>query len=78
MHSSHMQKWGNSLGIRIPKQLAKRLHLFPGSPVTLTVEEDKIIIQAPQYDLDTMLKSITPKNRHHLALEDKQKGNEEW
>lgn len=75
---SHVQKWGNSLGLRIPMQLAKQLHLQPGSSVTLEVEDGRIIIQTPKYSLESMLKEITPKNRHHQMLDDGQTGNEEW
>lgn len=75
---THLQKWGNSLGLRIPMQLAKKLGLHPGSSVSLEVEENRLIIQTPKYDLETMLKGITPKNMHHQILDDEQQGNEEW
>lgn len=75
---AQIQKWGNSLGVRIPQQLAKQLHLNPGSPVILEVEDQKIIIQSPKYDLDAMLESITRKNCHHQVLDDELRGNEEW
>lgn len=75
---SHIQKWGNSLGVRIPALLAKPLHLHAGSPVSLEIEEGKIVIKPPQYDLDAMLKAITPKNRHHQILDDEPIGAEEW
>lgn len=75
---SHVQKWGNSLGLRIPIKLAKELHLHPGSLVNLEVKNGQMIIQVPQYDLDTMLQGITSKNRHHLALDDENVGIEEW
>lgn len=75
---SHVQKWGNSLGLRIPMKLAKQLHLEAGSSVTLEVDDGRIIIQTPKYSLEEMLKEITPKNRHHLMLDDAQVGNEEW
>lgn len=75
---AHIQKWGNSLGLRIPMQFAKKLHLQPGSSVSLEVEDHRIIIQAPKYTLDNMLKEMTPINKHHLRLEDQQQGNEEW
>lgn len=75
---THIQKWGNSLGLRIPMQIAKKLHLSPGSLVTLEIENGRLVIQAPQYDLDSMLEAITSKNRHHLALDDNQAGREEW
>lgn len=76
--NSHVHKWGNSLGIRIPMQLAKKLHLHPGSAVTIEIENGRLVVQTPQYDLDAMLDAITPKNRHHLILEDEQTGLEEW
>ena len=75
---THIQRWGNSLGLRIPMQLAKQLQLHPGSSVTIEIEDNRIIIQSPKYDLDKMLKDITPENQHHLLLDGKQKGNEEW
>jgi len=75
---SHVQKWGNSLGIRIPKQLANQLHLYPGSPICLEVEDGRLVIQTPKYDLDGMLEAITHENIHHLLLENDQRGGEEW
>lgn len=75
---AHIQKWGNSLGLRIPMQLAKQLQLHPGSSVTIEVKNDQMIIQSPKYDLEMMLKDITPKNQHHLILDDGQHGSEEW
>lgn len=75
---THIHKWGNSLGLRIPMLIAKKLKWHPGSPITLEMKGDQIIIKSPQYNLDAMLKEITPKNRHHQQLDDEQKGNEEW
>ncbi len=77
MHS-HIQKWGNSLGIRIPIKLAKQLDLHQGSLVNLEIENGRIVIQIPEYDLDAMIKAITSKNRHHPLLDDTQVGGEEW
>jgi antitoxin MazE len=77
MHA-HIQKWGNSLGLRIPKHFVQLLHLQPGSPVIIEIENGKIIIQPPRYHLDAMLKEITTKNRHHQLLEDSKIGSEEW
>lgn len=75
---THIQKWGNSLGLRIPMQLAKQLNLLPGSSVMLEIENGRLVIKTPQYELDKMLEQITPKNQHHILLDDAQKGNEEW
>ena len=74
----NIQKWGNSLGLRIPMQLAKQLKLHEGSLVAIEIELDRLIIQPAKYNLGMMLKDITPKNRHHQILNDEQQGNEEW
>jgi antitoxin MazE len=75
---TQIQKWGNSLGLRIPMRFAKQLNLHEGSSVAIEIENDRIIIEPPKYDLETMLKNITPKNRHHQLLDDDKKGHEEW
>jgi antitoxin MazE len=75
---ARIQKWGNSLGLRIPISLAKQLKLNQGSPVILEIEQERLIIQLPKYHLSDMLKNITPENLHHQHLDDQQQGNEEW
>lgn len=75
---THVQKWGNSIGIRIPMHIATKLHLQPGSLVTLELEEGCLIVKNPQYNLDSMLEAITTDNKHHLMLDDRQTGSEEW
>lgn len=76
---TRVQKWGNSIGVRIPKQFAQLLHLSPGSPINLEIENGRLVINTPQYNLETMLESITPENRHPLYLDDDgSKGAEEW
>lgn len=75
---SQVQKWGNSLGVRIPATLAKKLNLHEGSSISLEIEEGRLIMQPPKHDLETMLREITPKNQHHLMLDDKAHGAEEW
>lgn len=56
-------------------QIAKQLKLHQGSPVTLEIERGRIIIQSPRYNLDMMLKDITPQNQHQPILDDEQRGN---
>jgi antitoxin MazE len=75
---AYIQKWGNSLGLRIPLRMAKQLNLHQGSAVTLEIEEGRIIVQPPKYCLDSMLNEITPNNQHHLIANDEKKGSEEW
>ncbi len=70
---AYIRKWGNSLGLRIPLRLAKLLNLYQGSTVTLEIDHGRIIIRPSKYCLDTMLKEITPRNRHHLILDEDKK-----
>lgn len=40
-----IQKWGNSLAVRIPKETARRLALKEGSGVVVREDRDTIIIR---------------------------------
>jgi antitoxin MazE len=75
---THIQKWGNSLGLRISLQLSKRLNLQAGSLVNIDIEDDRIVIQKAKYDLESMLDQMTPENSHSLLLDDSPIGDEEW
>ncbi|WP_134705027.1 AbrB/MazE/SpoVT family DNA-binding domain-containing protein [Ammoniphilus sp. YIM 78166] len=59
-----VQKWGNSLGIRIPKAIAKKIGLEEGSEIDLDIEDDKIVIKRKSKNLNELLLKITPKNIH--------------
>lgn len=64
------QKWGNSLGIRIPKEAADRIGISQGSEMELFVTgNDNIITLRPKkakvkYTLEELLSQITPNNQH--------------
>jgi antitoxin MazE len=75
---THIQKWGNSLGVRIPAKLAQELYIKPGSTVDLFVEDHRLVIKPQKYQLDDLLQQITEKNIHHALLEDESIGVEEW
>jgi antitoxin MazE len=40
---ARIQKWGNSLGVRIPKNVAQDARIQEGSSVDLSVEEGRLI-----------------------------------
>jgi antitoxin MazE len=75
-----IQKWGNSLAIRIPKPLAENLGVSEGSEVTITSEEGRLLISpaAPQYKLEDLLKGITRKNLHAETDTGVPQGGEAW
>jgi antitoxin MazE len=61
-----IQKWGNSLAVRIPKSVAEQTHLGQGDDVQLHVDEEGIHIRPARrtYRLAVLLQKITQKNRH--------------
>lgn len=63
---AQLTMWGNSLAVRIPKALAQAIAAVDGSDVTITVVEGALVIRpaAPSYNIDELVKGITPKNRH--------------
>ncbi|MCG9875916.1 MAG: AbrB/MazE/SpoVT family DNA-binding domain-containing protein [Leptospiraceae bacterium] len=76
---STIQKWGNSLGIRIPKLFAKQLDLNDGSQVEVVQEGNKIIIYPYiRESLDEKLKKINIKNIHSETSTGDRIGNEFW
>ncbi|WP_158511046.1 AbrB/MazE/SpoVT family DNA-binding domain-containing protein [Azospirillum thiophilum] len=57
-----LARWGNSLGIRIPKDIASQVGLHDGARVDIRAEGDRIVITAdrPRYSLDELMKGVTP------------------
>ncbi len=60
-----VQKWGNSLAVRIPSAFAKEIGLCPDTEVELRLEDNKlVIIPNRKRQLEALLKQITPENLH--------------
>ena len=76
-----MQKWGNSLGVRIPRALADQAQIEEGSVVEIEEEDGVITIRsvAPQeYTLGELVSGITEENRHEEVDTGGSTGNEVW
>ena len=76
-----IQKWGNSLGIRLPKTIVKRQSLREGSRVVLDEQKIGIIIRKSveeEVNLDDLVRRITKKNRHPETDWGKPVGKEVW
>jgi antitoxin MazE len=73
-------KWGNSLAVRIPQELAVAAGLSEGSPVVVRADEGKVVISRKRrkYRLDDLLNQITPENRHELVDWGPPVGKEVW
>ncbi len=61
-----IQKWGNSLGLRIPKTFAQEAKIDNGASVDIKVEGKKLVIRPlkPSFNLDDLLARVTPQNTH--------------
>jgi len=61
----HVQvtKWGNSLGVRLPRALAQQIGIDEGQKVNVRASGDKIIIEpvTRRYRLQDILTNVTPR-----------------
>ncbi|SJZ57684.1 antitoxin MazE [Treponema berlinense] len=73
-----VQKWGNSLGLRIPSLWAKDNNVRSGSKIEVIVEKGKITIFPQKKSLDDMLAMVTPENIHSEVSTGNAVGKEEW
>ncbi len=78
---ARVQKWGNSLAIRIPKSFASQSHLEQNSVVEMSVEDGKIIllpVAQPEMTLAQLLEGITSENLHGETQTGTSVGQEAW
>jgi antitoxin MazE len=75
-----VQRWGNSLALRIPKAFASQANLMEDARVDLIIRGDTIIVRPArkEWSLDEMLKQITTSNRHAESEWGGPEGNELW
>ena len=78
--STQIARWGNSIGLRLPKAVAMEARLGEGDTVELSVENGAIIVRAagPAYSLDELVAKITPRNRHTESDWGEPTGLERW
>ena len=86
------KEWGNSLALRIPKEIRENLHLIDGSKVSISFNEKskELIIKKAKpekldfaeifndVDLKSLTKKITKKNKHNGEFLDEVVGKEIW
>jgi antitoxin MazE len=78
---SQLAKWGNSLAVRLPRQIIETARLREGDPLNLSVGKDgAVIIRATRqkYRLEDLVAEITPGNRHDETDWGGPVGNEIW
>jgi antitoxin MazE len=77
---TQIARWGNSLGLRLPKSIAREAHLDEGDKVDVSVRNGAIVIRPsrPSYSLDELVSKITRRNRHGESDWGKPIGDESW
>lgn len=78
---TRVQRWGNSLAVRIPKAYAAEVGLADDSPVELRLEDGKIVLQpiAPQVpSLEELLRCVRKDNIHREVDTGPAVGDEAW
>jgi antitoxin MazE len=76
-----VQKWGNSLALRIPKAFAVDAGLEDDSAVEISLEDGRIIVKpvvAQGWTLEQLLAGITDDNLHREINTGEALGNEAW
>ena len=62
-----VQKWGNSLGVRIPRVLAEEVGFGAGTEVSLTAKDGELVLRPfvpSRLRLADLLADVTPENIH--------------
>lgn len=76
-----VKKWGNSASVRIPAAVLEAARLELDDPVDVREESGRIIIEPErrkEYDLDELVKAITPENLHEEVDLGGPVGKEVW
>jgi len=74
-----IKKWGNSLALRIPKDIAQTLHIENNSTLELNIKDGALVIK-PQGEtlLESLVSGINSHNVHAEVDTGKAMGNEAW
>jgi antitoxin MazE len=78
---TRIQKWGNSLALRIPKSFALETGLDQDALVDVALVDGKLIVTPLQrsfFSLEQLLADITDENRHTEYDTGEAIGNEVW
>lgn len=77
-----ISRWGNSQGLRFPKDIMKELHLTVGDKMKILIENNKIILEPvnqprEKYDIHELVRDVPSDYKVHEVFEDAV-GREEW
>lgn len=78
---TRVQKWGNSLAVRIPKSFAAEAGLREDAPVDLSLVKGKVVVQPVRPEplmLDELLRGVSDDNLHEEWNTGPAIGREVW
>ena len=74
-----VKKWGNSLAVRLPKDISKALSVQNNSFLELELVENGLLLKPKKSsELDKLISQINPANLHSEIKTGKSIGNEIW
>ena len=76
-----VQRWGNSLALRIPRAYAAETKISEGSEVDLTLKSGALVVRPvvrKRHALRDLVRRITPSNRHKSVPTGGVVGREVW
>ena len=78
--TTQIARWGNSLGLRLPKAVAREAEVDEGDTVDVSVKNGAIVIRPsrPTYSLAGLVAKITSRNRHTESDWGGSVGREPW
>ena len=77
---TRVQKWGNSLALRIPQSFAVQAKVAAGTAVDIAVEKGQLIVRPvrQRYRLRDLLKAVDRRNVHAEVQTGRPVGRETW
>lgn len=81
MMRTKVQKWGNSLALRIPKVYADEIRIEANASIDMTMKDGALVITPVvenQSALEELLAAVTEKNIHHEWDTGPAEGEELW
>lgn len=78
--TTQVSKWGNSLGLRLPKSVARDAQIGAGDTVDVSVDNGTIVVRPSRrrYSLDELVSRINARNRHDEREWGAPLGHEVW
>ena len=76
-----IQKWGNSLGLRIPRSFAVEARVEEGATVDLSVKNGRLLVRplrVRRYSLNRLLRKVSRRNLHGEVSTGEAVGREAW